>query len=155
VKTVYLLVRGKRNLSAHERVQKLLCGPLFHKLHAEAAAGGRNPFSKVQGVEGDMELPELGLSPADKRLLLSEVDVVIHAAASLTLNAHIQDALRCAAIYTSCDNPRLEELHAVGQPRTIGMYPIPSEKIEALPQRNTAAAAAAAASGCVSKNTCL
>lgn len=96
VQKVYLLVRGKRNLSANERVQKLLCGPLFHKLHAEAAAGGRNPFSKVHGVEGDMEMLGLGLSAADKQLLLSEVDIVVHSAASLTLDAHIQDALRCA-----------------------------------------------------------
>lgn len=91
---MYLLVRSKKNLSANERIQKLLCGPLFHKLHAEAAAGGRNPFHKVQGVEGDTDLPGLGLSPADKQLLLSEVDVVIHSAANLTLDAHIQDALK-------------------------------------------------------------
>lgn len=94
VKSVYLLVRGKKNVTAQQRVQKVLCGPLFHKLHAEADAGGRNPFNKVQGVEGDMELPGLGLSSADRQMLVSEVDVIIHSAASLALDAHIQDALR-------------------------------------------------------------
>lgn len=94
VRKVYLLVRGKKHLTAHERVQKLLCGPLFHKLHAEAAEGGRNPFSRVHAVAGDLELPGLGLSPADREQLVCDVDVVIHAAASLTLDARIQDALR-------------------------------------------------------------
>lgn len=93
---MYLLVRAKKTLTAAQRVQKLLCGPLFHKLHAEAAGGGRNPFSRVHAVEGDMELPGLGLSAADKQQLLCEVDVVVHSAASLTLDAHIQDALRLA-----------------------------------------------------------
>jgi fatty acyl-CoA reductase len=94
VKTVFLLVRGKKNVTAQQRVQKVLCGPLFHRLHTEADAGGRIPFSKVQGVEGDMELPDLGLSSEDRKMLVSSVDVIIHSAASLTLDAHIQDALK-------------------------------------------------------------
>jgi fatty acyl-CoA reductase len=91
VEGVYLLVKGKNNVTAQQRVQKVLCGPLFHELHTEAAAGGRNLVSKVQGVEGDMELPGLGLSTADRQMLVSDVDVIIHSAADLTLDAHIQD----------------------------------------------------------------
>jgi hypothetical protein len=133
VKKVYLLVRGKRNLSAHERVQKLLCGPLFHKLHAEAAAGGRSPFSKVHGVEGDMELPGLGLSSVAKQLLLSEVDVVMHAAASLTLDAHIQDALRCAGSMDPLTNQAAGA--ACGGPAQ--KHASHGQCLRALPQSNT------------------
>lgn len=94
VKKVFLLVRPKRDLSARDRVQKLLCGPLFHRLHDKALAGSVNPFAKVCVVEGDIEHPELGMSAADRQQLLAEVDVIIHSAANLTLDAHIQQAIR-------------------------------------------------------------
>ncbi len=97
VKSVYLLVRSKKGLSAQQRVHKLLSGPLFHQLHKQAAAGGLNVFSKVRVVEGDMDLPGLGLSDAYREELMAEVQVIIHSAANLTLDAHIQDALRCGA----------------------------------------------------------
>jgi hypothetical protein len=35
VKSVYLLVRSKKGLSAQQRVEKFLCGPLFHELHQQ------------------------------------------------------------------------------------------------------------------------
>jgi hypothetical protein len=35
VERVYVLVRGKKGLTAQQRVQKLLCGPLFHELHKQ------------------------------------------------------------------------------------------------------------------------
>jgi fatty acyl-CoA reductase len=94
VKAVYLLVRRKKGMTAQQRVQKFLCGPLFTELHQQAASGGPNVFNKIRVLEGDIELPELGLSAADKEEVLSQVDVVIHSAAVLTLDAHIQDALR-------------------------------------------------------------
>jgi fatty acyl-CoA reductase len=94
VESVYLLVRSKKGLTAQQRVHKLLCGPLFHQLHKQVAAGRPNVFSKVRVVEGDMDLPGLGLSDTHRELLLTEATVVIHSAASLTLDAHIQDALR-------------------------------------------------------------
>lgn len=94
VKAVYLLVRGRKGQSAAERVQKLLCGPLFSTLHQQVAAGGPNVFSKVRVIEGDIEQPGMGLSVEDRETLMSNVDVVIHSAASLTLDAHIQKALK-------------------------------------------------------------
>jgi hypothetical protein len=35
VQSVYLLVRSKKGLSAQQRVEQLLCGPLFHELHQQ------------------------------------------------------------------------------------------------------------------------
>jgi fatty acyl-CoA reductase len=95
VSKVYLLVRGKKGLTAQQRVQKLLCGPLFHQLHQQAAASnGPNVFSRVCVVQGDLEQPGLGLTQQDREALQEQVEVIIHSAAVLTLDAHIQSALR-------------------------------------------------------------
>lgn len=94
MESVWLLVRAKKGMTAQQRVAKLLAGPLFSELHKQVASGGPNPFSKVKVVAGDMELPGLGLSATDREALLAEVEVVVHSAASLTLDAHIHDALR-------------------------------------------------------------
>jgi hypothetical protein len=63
-------------------------------VESQAASRGPNVFSKVQVVAGDITQPGLGLSDEDRLELLSNVEVVIHSAAVLTLDAHIQDALR-------------------------------------------------------------
>lgn len=89
---VYLLVRGKRSTSAAARVEKMLCGPLFNLLHKEAASGQRQVFHRVKVIEGD--LAGLGLQPSDRQLLVEEIDTVIHCAANLTLDAHIQDTIK-------------------------------------------------------------
>lgn len=94
VKTVYVLVRGKKNVSAAKRVQDLLCTPLFNLLHQDILAGKRNPFSRVHTVEGDLTKPGLGLSHQDLRLLRSNVNIVLHCAALVELEAHVQQALR-------------------------------------------------------------
>jgi len=95
-------VRGKGKHTAQDRVTKLLCSPLFHQLHQQAQSGSEsggpegvnNPFGRVRVVEGDLEQQGLGLSDDVRQQLLSEVDVVLHCAADLALEAHIQRTLR-------------------------------------------------------------
>jgi hypothetical protein len=36
VEKVFLLVRSKRHLSAEQRVERMLCSPLFNMLHDDA-----------------------------------------------------------------------------------------------------------------------
>lgn len=91
---MYLLVRGKKSLSATQRVEKLLCGPLFHTLHQQVADGRSSPFQLVKAIEGDLCLPGLGLSELDRQLLLSTTTHVIHCAANIELDAEIQWSLR-------------------------------------------------------------
>lgn len=98
VATVYLLVRGKRHAAPAQRVQQLLCGPLFHLLHKRTAAGGPNAFNKIRAVAGDLCAPGLGLSAADAAELKESVDLVIHCAASVTLDADVQATFRCAGM---------------------------------------------------------
>lgn len=94
VEKVYLLVRGKKHLTAAQRVEKMLCLPLFHLLHDDARKGIRNVFDKVQAVEGDLTLPGLGLSAEDATAVRREVNVIIHCAADIELDAQVHKTLK-------------------------------------------------------------
>ena len=59
--------------------------------HTETALGSH--MNKVFALEGDMVQPNFGLSPQDQQRLASEVNIVIHAAASISFDDHIHDAL--------------------------------------------------------------
>lgn len=102
VKRVYILARPRRGVPPGERLARLLEGPLFHELHAAAAAavarGERSPFERVVVVDGDLSLPALGLAPADVQRITAEVGVVLHCAADLDLDAPIQKTLRCVHV---------------------------------------------------------
>jgi fatty acyl-CoA reductase len=91
VKSVFVLVRGKKHMDASERLAQLLSSPVFNLLHKQAT-DGQNVFDKVRAVEGDLLLPGLGISPDDKELL-QQVDFVLHCAASVELQADIQRTL--------------------------------------------------------------
>lgn len=87
-------MRGKKTFTASQRVEKMLCGALFHMLHKRVANGAPSPFRKVVAVEGDLCLPGLGLGESDKQQLLAEVEHVIHCAANIELDADIQKSLK-------------------------------------------------------------
>lgn len=87
-------MRGKKHMTAAQRVEKMLCLPLFHILHEDVRKGRHNAFKRVQAVEGDLTLPGLGLSQADAATLRREVSVVIHCAADIELDAQVHKTLR-------------------------------------------------------------
>jgi thioester reductase-like protein len=86
---VLLLVRGKKQQTAQQRVQKMLCGPMFHILHKHVSSGGANVFQKVQVIEGDLATPGLGLSDAHRELVLQQTNMILHCAADMALHAPI------------------------------------------------------------------
>lgn len=47
-------------------------------------------LSKVKVVGGDISLPGLGLSPADRAVLVGSVNFIVHCAADIRLEADIQ-----------------------------------------------------------------
>eukprot|EP00775_Hariotina_reticulata_P012461 gene12461-12596_t len=94
VRKIYLLVRSKKGKTAAERVEALLCSPLFNMLHKQAAVAGGSVLAKVQAVDGDLLQSGLGLSQADAAMLQEQVDIVLHSAASIELEADIQDTLK-------------------------------------------------------------
>ena len=76
-----------------ERIDWLLHKkPLFH-LHWK---DGRVPLdvrNKIVVIRGDLHEPDLGLSAADRARIVSEVEYVIHSAASISFFEHIHTLL--------------------------------------------------------------
>lgn len=90
VGSIYLIVRGKRGLSAEDRMADILKMQLFHRLRNERPQA----FQKIVVLEGDLTLPDLGLKPKDRQLLVATVNVVIHSAATVKFDEPIKSAVR-------------------------------------------------------------
>jgi len=89
VKRIYVLIRGKRGQSPSDRMQRILHSGLFHLVRDNHAL-----LQKVHLLEGDLNSDNLGLSATDLQKALSEVEFVIHSAASIELEADVQHTLR-------------------------------------------------------------
>ncbi|XP_026465065.1 fatty acyl-CoA reductase 1-like [Ctenocephalides felis] len=87
VKTIYLLVRSKKNQKPQERVRTILDNPLFDTIRQT------NPkvLDKVQAITGDVSELRLGLNEEDRKRLLG-CHVVFHAAASVRFDDPLKQA---------------------------------------------------------------
>ncbi|MCI9039033.1 MAG: amino acid adenylation domain-containing protein [Clostridia bacterium] len=72
--TIYCLIRGKDNMTAKERLENVL--HFYFNTKYDAFIG-----SRIQLVEGDITLPNLGLSNEDYQKLGNSLDTIIHCAA--------------------------------------------------------------------------
>lgn len=73
---LYVLIRGQKNLSARERLRKIL-----------AASGIEHFFEKrIWALEGDITRPGLGISSEEMELLRAKTDRFMHVAALTALN---------------------------------------------------------------------
>lgn len=130
VSKIYLLIRPKKGQDAHERLQQLLCSPLFDPLRKERP----NDLTKVQPIEGDITQPELAIAAPDIALLTRTVNVVFHSAAtvkfdeklklSVTINVlgtqklvelckkmnHLECLVHVSTAYCNCDRSEVKEM---------------------------------------------
>uniref|UniRef100_A0A1B6LEQ3 Fatty acyl-CoA reductase n=2 Tax=Graphocephala atropunctata TaxID=36148 RepID=A0A1B6LEQ3_9HEMI len=87
VAEIYILVRDKKGVKSQERLASILDDNFFDLLKT------KKPYEikKVKIVTGDCSLPGLGLSEEHKALL-SHVNVIFHAAATLSMDQHLRVA---------------------------------------------------------------
>ncbi|XP_026277010.2 putative fatty acyl-CoA reductase CG5065 [Frankliniella occidentalis] len=87
---VFLLLRPKRGKAVQDRVKEILESPLFSVLE------GKHPGLAARllvAVSGDVSLPGLGLSAADRALLQDKVAVVFHGAATVRFDEPLKSAI--------------------------------------------------------------
>ncbi|KAL1489440.1 hypothetical protein ABEB36_014334 [Hypothenemus hampei] len=99
---IYLLIRPKRGQEAQERLQQLLCSPLFDPIRKERPSD----ISKVLAIEGDITQPELAISHSDRALLTRTVNVVFHSAATVKFD----EKLKLSVTINMLGTQRLVEL---------------------------------------------
>jgi fatty acyl-CoA reductase len=87
VGNVFVLIRPKKDKEVSTRLEELTKNPLYEKL---IELRGADIFQKLVAVAGDVGEENLGLGPADRRLLIENVDVVFHSAATLDFEATIR-----------------------------------------------------------------
>lgn len=69
INCIYILIRDKKGIPMHERIDKLLDDVIFSRLKDEQPKFRH----KVHGIKGDCELPNLGMNIEDIQLIQKEV----------------------------------------------------------------------------------
>nr|AXY94555.1 fatty acyl-CoA reductase 1 [synthetic construct] len=126
---LFILVRPKKHQTMEQRYKEIMDDPIFDDIKA------KNPsaLKKVHPVEGDISLPKLGLSQEDRNMLIENVNILFHVAASLNfkepLNAavntnvkgtfsiielcnelkHVISAVHVSTAYSNANLPEIEE----------------------------------------------
>ncbi|XP_037035184.1 fatty acyl-CoA reductase wat-like isoform X1 [Bradysia coprophila] len=86
-KTVYVLVRPKKNNSPAERIQQTFTGAIFAILKQIDP----DYLSRIKLIEGDTSKADLGISDDDREEIISIVEIVIHAAADVRFDKPLQE----------------------------------------------------------------
>ncbi|KAL1456888.1 hypothetical protein WDU94_001578, partial [Cyamophila willieti] len=86
VHKVYVLFRGKRNQGLDERLREYFAEEVFDRLRKE-----RGTFHhRVVILNGDLQEDELGLDEETRELLMEEINVVFHVAATVKFDEHLR-----------------------------------------------------------------
>ena len=88
---VYLIIRDSKQ-TAQEKYDKLLSSKAFLRLRDRHQGNFEDWFrSKVKLIKGDLTKDSLAMSKADRELLKSDLDILIHCGASVDFDANIYD----------------------------------------------------------------
>ncbi|KAH8388653.1 hypothetical protein KR093_011728, partial [Drosophila rubida] len=89
VKRIYILVRPKKGVSISDRIAAWNKDPLFSVLRQT------NPhfLERIVTIAGDCQLPDLGISSEDRKLLANEAQIVLHMAATVNFDERLYVAL--------------------------------------------------------------
>jgi fatty acyl-CoA reductase len=88
IKTIYLLLRPKRNLTSEQRFVDYVKNNIFDRIRADKP----EVLDKLVCVNGDVAQPHLGLSEKDIHELVHNVNIVFHVAATVRFNESLRDA---------------------------------------------------------------
>jgi len=96
VRNIYFLIRPKKGLECQDRLRKIFQMPLFDKLKEIDSEATK----KVIPIPGDITHRRLGISDADWLRVTSDVNVVIHSAATVRFDEPLRVAMQmnCVAV---------------------------------------------------------
>ncbi|XP_043259671.1 putative fatty acyl-CoA reductase CG5065 [Colletes gigas] len=93
---IYILIRSKRGRSPESRIEDMFKLPLFRRLREQKP----HLMTKLVPLYGDVNSDALGLTNEQLELVISEVNLVFHCAATLRLEAKLKDAIEMNTVGT-------------------------------------------------------
>jgi long-chain acyl-CoA synthetase len=95
IRRIYLLIRRQKSTPAAKRLEKLLEeSPVFDRLFDRYGQKFVQFFrQRVEVLEGDVSLPDLGLSPDKIELLRKSLDLVVNSSGLTDFNPDLRDTL--------------------------------------------------------------
>ncbi|XP_034734286.1 fatty acyl-CoA reductase 1 isoform X2 [Etheostoma cragini] len=96
VKTVYVMVRSKAGHSPQARIADVINCKLFERLQDEQPGFAE----KIIAVNSDLTQPELDLSKEDQSILVDNINIVFHCAATIRFNEPLKDAMQLNVLAT-------------------------------------------------------
>ncbi|XP_008560558.1 putative fatty acyl-CoA reductase CG5065 [Microplitis demolitor] len=97
LKRIYIILRAKRGRSPEMRLDDMFKLPMFDRIRKTKP----DVFSKITALPGDMLQKNFGLKESQENLLINEVEVLFHFAATLKLEAKLKDAIEMNTIGTA------------------------------------------------------
>ena len=95
VKRIYTFIRSKSGSSIRERFQKeIIDSPCFNRLRGIGLDFDSMIREKVIPMRGDLLKDNLDLSSQDEQELISNINIIIHSAASVDFNQRLDQALQ-------------------------------------------------------------
>lgn len=88
ITTIYCLLRSKKGLNSEQRFEEFQKHEVFNRVRTECP----KVLSKLTVVSGDMGSVGLGLSSHDAQVLVDNVNLVFHVAATVKFNEDMKDA---------------------------------------------------------------
>uniref|UniRef100_A0A1B0G9J6 Fatty acyl-CoA reductase n=1 Tax=Glossina morsitans morsitans TaxID=37546 RepID=A0A1B0G9J6_GLOMM len=90
---IYMLVRQKKNSNVTKRLEEIFNDPIFDTMKMMKPKFRHHIIS----IPGDCMLPDLGLSPEDRRILIENVNIVFHMAATVRFDEKLKIAMQINA----------------------------------------------------------
>lgn len=91
---VYVIVRNRKGMPSAHRMHLLLKRPLFNLLRQKYRDFDGMVRQKVVILNGDLELPDCGLTGADHQMLCAHLNYIIHSAANTSFSDPLHTLLR-------------------------------------------------------------
>jgi len=90
VKKIFMLIRPKKGVSPADRVKQIRKSKVFERLQGMQP----DPFEKIHPILGEISELKVGISDEDRKLLIEEVNIIFHMAASVQFTDSICTALK-------------------------------------------------------------
>ncbi|XP_006570570.1 uncharacterized protein LOC412986 isoform X1 [Apis mellifera] len=96
INKIYVLIRPKRGRTPETRMDEMLKLPMFQRIRKQKP----QMMKKIVTLNGDVSGENLGLTKEQSEMLMDEIDIVFHFAATLKLEAKLKDAIEMNTVGT-------------------------------------------------------